>query len=83
LPILFMGAARVPAVGPAHLTFTAAEAVEAAGAFPEAPIVPLHFEGWAHLTESRRDIEQAFTAAGIGHRLRWLEPGRAMELLPA
>jgi L-ascorbate metabolism protein UlaG (beta-lactamase superfamily) len=78
--ILFMGAARVPEVGPAHLTFTAAEALEAARAFSHAPIVPLHFEGWAHFTESRREIAQAFRAAGLEHRLRWLEPGRPTEL---
>ncbi len=38
--ILFMGAARVPEVGPANLTFTADEAVEAARAFADAIIVP-------------------------------------------
>ena len=64
LSLLFMGAARVAAVGPAHLTLTASEAVEAARAFAEAPIVPLHFEGWAHFSESRQEIEQAFEAAG-------------------
>jgi L-ascorbate metabolism protein UlaG (beta-lactamase superfamily) len=78
--ILFMGAARVPEVGPAHLTFTAGEALEAARAFSEATIIPLHFEGWAHLSESRTDIEQAFWSAGLEHRLRWPEPGQAMEL---
>jgi hypothetical protein len=53
-------------VGPAHLTFTAAEAVVAAQAFTQALIVPLHFEGWAHLSESRTDIESAFAAAHRG-----------------
>jgi L-ascorbate metabolism protein UlaG (beta-lactamase superfamily) len=78
--VLFMGAARVPEVGPAHLTLTAAEAVEVARAFSEATIIPLHFEGWAHLSESRADIEQAFRSAGLEHRLRWPEPGQALEL---
>jgi len=77
LAMLFMGAARVPEVGPEHLTFTAAEAVEAAGAFPQAVIVPLHYEGWAHFSESRREVEGAFATAGLSHRLRWPEPGRA------
>ncbi len=75
--ILFMGAARVPEVGPAHLTFTAGEGVEAARAFAEATIIPLHYEGWAHYSESRRQIEDAFTSAGLEHRLQWMEPGRA------
>jgi L-ascorbate metabolism protein UlaG (beta-lactamase superfamily) len=70
--ILFMGAARVLEVGPAHLTLTAAEAVEAARVFAEATIVPLHYEGWAHYSESREQIEVAFASAGLEHRLRWI-----------
>ncbi|MGE5279053.1 MAG: MBL fold metallo-hydrolase [Acidobacteriota bacterium] len=69
---LFMGAARVSAAGPWHLTFTAEEGVEAARAFGEAAIVPLHFEGWEHFSESRPEVDRAFAAAGLGHRLRWL-----------
>jgi L-ascorbate metabolism protein UlaG (beta-lactamase superfamily) len=78
--MLFAGAARVPEVGPDHLTLTAAEAVEAARMFVDALIVPLHFEGWAHFSESRADIEQAFDEAGIADRLRWLPAGRAVDL---
>lgn len=78
--LLFMGAALVRAVGDWHLTFTAAEAVEAAGVFSSATIVPLHFEGWEHLTESRADIDRAFKAAGLAHRVQWLEPGRTTEV---
>lgn len=80
--VLFMGAARVAVAGPSHLTLTAAEAVRAAGVFPQATIVPLHFEGWAHFSESRSDIAQAFEAAGLGRRLRWPEPGRSLMLAP-
>jgi L-ascorbate metabolism protein UlaG (beta-lactamase superfamily) len=78
--LLFMGAASVREVGPAHLTLTADEAVTAARALPGAVVVPLHFEGWAHFSESRSDIERAFAAAGLGHRLRWPIPGQALEL---
>jgi len=70
-----MGAARVAAAGPAPLTFTAAEGVEFARAFPRATIVPLHYEGWAHFSESRADIQREFLAAGLEQRLRWLAPG--------
>jgi L-ascorbate metabolism protein UlaG (beta-lactamase superfamily) len=80
--VLFMGAARVLVAGPSHLTMTAAEAVCAAAAFPQATIVPLHFEGWAHFTESRPDIERAFEAAGLRSQLRWPEPGRPVALPP-
>jgi L-ascorbate metabolism protein UlaG (beta-lactamase superfamily) len=74
--LLFMGAARVAAVGPWHLTLTASEGVEAARAFGEPTIVPLHYEGWAHFSESRQDIERAFGEAGLADRLRWLAPGQ-------
>lgn len=72
--ILFMGAARVREAGPSHLTFTAQEAIEAARAFADAAIIPLHYEGWAHFSESRGQIEEAFKAAGLEHRLQWMEP---------
>jgi L-ascorbate metabolism protein UlaG (beta-lactamase superfamily) len=78
--VLNLGAARVPEVGPFHLTMTAAEAVLAARAFASAVIVPLHYEGWAHFSEGRKDIAQAFADAGLTDRLRWLEPGRAVQV---
>jgi len=78
--LLFMGAARVAAVGPWHLTFTAGEGVEAARTFEEAVIAPLHYEGWAHFSESRQDIERAFGEAGFSHRLRWMPPAHPTEV---
>jgi L-ascorbate metabolism protein UlaG (beta-lactamase superfamily) len=80
IAILFMGAARVAAAGPSHLTFTADEGVEAARSFPNATIIPLHYEGWEHFSESRKQIEEAFAAAGLEDRLKWMEPGRASEV---
>jgi L-ascorbate metabolism protein UlaG (beta-lactamase superfamily) len=74
--ILNLGAARVPEVGPYHLTLTAEEAVEAAREFADAVIVPLHFEGWAHFSEGREQVEKSFAAAGMAHRLHWPEAGR-------
>jgi L-ascorbate metabolism protein UlaG (beta-lactamase superfamily) len=81
--LLFAGAARVREVGPAHLTFTAEEAVVAARAFKRALIVPLHFEGWTHFSESRDDIERAFADAQLTGRLRWPIAGEALELSPS
>lgn len=78
--ILFMGAARVSVAGPAPLTFTAAEGLAVARAFPKAVIVPLHFEGWAHFSESRAEIDRTFEAAGMADRLRWLTPGEPVDL---
>jgi L-ascorbate metabolism protein UlaG (beta-lactamase superfamily) len=82
LALLFLGAAQVAAAGPSHLTFTSAEAVAAARAFAGATIAPLHYEGWAHFAESRREVDAAFAAAGLARRLAWLPPGhpRAFDL---
>ncbi|HYG36578.1 MAG TPA: MBL fold metallo-hydrolase [Clostridia bacterium] len=80
LAFLFLGAARVATVSPAHLTLTAAEAVEAARAFSAATIVPLHFEGWEHFSESRMEIECAFRDADLEKRLQWLEAGCATSI---
>ncbi|GGA58762.1 MBL fold metallo-hydrolase [Edaphobacter acidisoli] len=72
--VLNMGAARVEAAGPAPLTMTATDGIEVAKAMPEATIVPLHFDGWAHFSESKQVIQKAFQAAGLEHRLRWVDP---------
>lgn len=80
IAVLFMGAACVPEVGPDHLTFTADEGVEFARAFPNAKIVPVHYEGWAHFVESKKEINAAFVNAGMSDRLIWLEPGIGTKL---
>jgi hypothetical protein len=49
--------------------------IRAARAFSEATIIPLHYEGWAHFSESREVISRAFDAAGINGRVRWMELG--------
>ena len=78
--VLFLGAARVAAVGDWPLTFTADGAVEAARAFAEATIVPLHFEGCEHFSESRAQVDAAFSRAGLAGRLRWPVGGLAIEI---
>jgi L-ascorbate metabolism protein UlaG (beta-lactamase superfamily) len=78
--ILFMGAAQVPEVGPWRLTMSAADGLEFARAFPDAAIVPLHFEGWQHFSESKPEITAAFASARIENRLRWLDPGQSVEV---
>lgn len=78
--VLFAGAARVREVGPDHLTFTATEAVTAARAFTRAAVVPLHFEGWEHFSESREDLERTFAQAGLRDRLHLPLRGRPLEI---
>jgi L-ascorbate metabolism protein UlaG (beta-lactamase superfamily) len=77
--IFHLGAARVPEVGPFHLTMTAEEAVEACRHFADAVIVPIHFEDWAHFSEGAAHIRAAFARAQLEHRLRW--PERAQKVV--
>jgi L-ascorbate metabolism protein UlaG (beta-lactamase superfamily) len=71
--LLFMGAAVVEKVGPAHLTMTVDESLKVAQHFDKAFIVPLHFEGWEHFTESYPEIENKFRESGLIDRLKWAE----------
>lgn len=71
--VLLAGAAQTR--GPFHLTMDTNDAIETAHAFPDALIVPIHHEGWAHFTQSQGDLRRAFEALGLGERLRLLEPG--------
>ncbi len=71
--LLFAGAAQTR--GPFHLTMDTNDAIETAHAFPNAIIVPLHAEGWAHFTQGRDDLDKSFAALGLGARLRLLKPG--------
>jgi L-ascorbate metabolism protein UlaG (beta-lactamase superfamily) len=78
--LLFAGAAQTR--GPFHLTMDTNDAIETAHAFADATIVPVHHDGWAHFTQHRDDLDKAFTALGLGGRLRWLEPGVATTIEP-
>lgn len=80
IAILHLGAARVGYAGPAPLTMTAEEAVEFARLAPDARIVPIHYEGWAHFTEGRDVIEETFRGAGLSERLIWLRAGEPVTI---
>ncbi|KAB8197879.1 MBL fold metallo-hydrolase [Nonomuraea phyllanthi] len=75
--LLFAGAARTPLVS-GNLTLTSEDAVAAAEILQARYVVPLHFEHWAHFTEGRERVAEAF--AGFGDRLRLLSPGDRTDL---
>jgi L-ascorbate metabolism protein UlaG (beta-lactamase superfamily) len=77
----FAGAAQTR--GPFHLTMDTNDTVETARAFPDAVIVPVHTDGWAHFKQSAQDLRVSFDALGFGRRLMLLEPGVRMEIAPA
>jgi L-ascorbate metabolism protein UlaG (beta-lactamase superfamily) len=79
--LLFAGSAQTR--GPFHLTMDTNDAIETAAAFPDAMIVPVHYEGWAHFRQSGDDLQKAFKALGFDKRLRMLEPGVPATIAPA
>ena len=71
----FAGAAQTR--GPFHLTMDTNDTIETARAFPDAVIVPLHTDGWAHFRQGADDLRASFDTLGFGSRLKLLEPGVA------
>jgi L-ascorbate metabolism protein UlaG (beta-lactamase superfamily) len=64
IAVLFAGAARVPGID-APLTLTSADAVLAARALGASRVVGVHTEHWQHFSESRAQLEAAFTDSGL------------------
>ena len=58
------------------------DAIETARAFPDAVIVPIHTDGWAHFRQNAADLRATFDTLGFGKRLRILEPGVATVIEP-
>ena len=79
LVMLFAGSAKPR--GPFHVTMDNNDAIETAHAFPDAKIVAIHNEGWAHFTESQDDVIRAFGTLGLGACLQTLERGRPTRIL--
>ncbi|NYI07538.1 L-ascorbate metabolism protein UlaG (beta-lactamase superfamily) [Allostreptomyces psammosilenae] len=67
--VLFAGAVRTGVLDNALLTLDSAETAEAAAILGARRIVPVHYEGWAHFTEGRDALVDAFTAAGLIDRV--------------
>ena len=57
----------------AALTMSSADVPALAATFPDAMLVPVHFEGWKHFSET----EQVLRATPAAERLRFLTRGRA------
>ena len=72
---VFAGAARPRT--PFSLTMNSNDVVDTAAVFPDAMIVPIHYEGWSHYSEGKDLIASSFTALGIPDRLKILAPGVA------
>jgi len=68
--LLHAGAARVPARFDGRpLTLDSRSAAAAAAVLGAGLVVPAHYDGWAHFSEGRDEIERAFREAGLSSRL--------------
>lgn len=83
LAVLHAGAANTGRF-PEPLTLDAERSVAVARLWPEALVVPVHADGWAHFTEPVDAVVRAFADAGLADRLHVLVPGEETVLsLPA
>lgn len=80
--VLFAGAARVADVaGGAPLTLTSTDAAAATGVLGAQHMVPVHVDGWAHLSQGLAEVRSAFDAAGLADRLVTVVPGEPCAVL--
>lgn len=81
LAVLHVGAANTGRFDGQPLTLDAARAVTVAGLWPDAVVVPVHADGWAHFLEPVDAVVQAFAQAGLAARLHVLVPGAETALV--
>ena len=79
--VLFAGAARVrEKFGGRPLTLDAVRAAAAAAILNAPIVVPAHYDGWAHFSETVVDIVEAFEQAGYSSVLRLADHGTWVRL---
>jgi L-ascorbate metabolism protein UlaG (beta-lactamase superfamily) len=69
---------RVPLLGRALFTFTAAEVVELCRLVDPRVVVPVHRSGWSHF-QPESEVRVALEEGGFGDRVRWLDVGESTE----
>lgn len=74
--VLHTGAAEPR--GRFHMTMGTEDALEAVHAFPNAALVSVHNEGWAHLRESQEQLADVFAKFNLADRLTRLEKGKPL-----
>lgn len=74
--VLFAGRARSPLMD-AYLTFSGDQTAQAAEILGSPVVIPMHVDGWKHLTEDVGAVAEAFARHGIIDRLLVLTPGVA------
>jgi L-ascorbate metabolism protein UlaG (beta-lactamase superfamily) len=80
IAILNAGAVQLPKFDGAYLTLSSDHAADVAKIVGARMAIPLHCDGWAHVTQGASELEAAFSGNGIASRLLVLEPGQSAEL---
>ncbi|MFD7012430.1 MBL fold metallo-hydrolase [Rhodococcus jostii] len=80
--ILFVGGPSFEVLGDgAYITLSNEMTLEVAQRIlPEATIVPVHEDSWAHLTQDAAGIRTLFEDAGLSSQIVVLEPGQSAEI---
>jgi L-ascorbate metabolism protein UlaG (beta-lactamase superfamily) len=80
IAVLFVGGAQLPYMGEEYLTLPSAKAPEAARRLGAKAVVPVHLDGWAHLSDDRNSLISAFDSAGLSQLLVVGALGEKVEL---
>ena len=80
IAILNAGAVQLPKFDRAYLTLSADHAADVANILGARIAIPLHYEGWTHVTQGASELKAAFTGNGIADRLLVLKPGQPVEV---
>lgn len=80
--LLHLGGVRFPVTGPLRYTMTGRDAVELCRAIRPATVIPVHYEGWQHFSQSRAAAEREFADApdDVRRSVRWLPIGVAADV---
>ncbi|OCB24019.1 Zn-dependent hydrolase [Mycobacterium malmoense] len=74
IAVLFAGRARSPLMD-AYLTLSADQAARAAEILESPVVIPMHVDGWQHLTQDADLVATAFARRGSADKLLVLTPG--------
>ena len=79
--ILFVGAVQIATrFDGAYLALSGDRAAIATELLEARAVVPVHFEGWTHLTQGLDAVRAAFAGYGLSDRLRAAQPGATVDV---
>ena len=80
--LIHLGRVRFPTTGRLRYSMDGKDALQLAELLSPRVVVPVHYEGWSHFSESTTDLRATLEGAdpATASRFTWLEPGAATEL---